>query len=121
MGNTIWGFFGQVTVTHGETFTFEHDDGLTLVIGGVTVIDSPGPTFGVPTTTTGTWTGPSGSFLDELIYAVCCGPPSPVATFGPAVLVTLSVPEPSTWAMMVVGLAGLGYAGMRRASAPRLT
>ena len=27
------------------------------------------------------------------------------------------VPEPSTWAMLVVGFAGLGYAGWRRAKA----
>jgi PEP-CTERM motif len=33
-------------------------------------------------------------------------------TFG-----SLSVPEPSTWAMMLLGLAGLCYAGYRRASA----
>lgn len=26
-----------------------------------------------------------------------------------------AVPEPSTWAMMLVGFAGLGYAGYRRA------
>jgi hypothetical protein len=29
------------------------------------------------------------------------------------------VPEPSTWARMVIGFAGLGYAGYRRASAGR--
>ena len=29
------------------------------------------------------------------------------------------VPEPSTWAMMLVGFAGLGYAGYRRARKPR--
>jgi hypothetical protein len=29
--------------------------------------------------------------------------------------VTASVPEPSTWAMMVLGFAGLGFAGYRRA------
>jgi hypothetical protein len=29
------------------------------------------------------------------------------------------VPEPSTWAMMLVGLAGLGYARFRRKAAPR--
>jgi hypothetical protein len=28
-----------------------------------------------------------------------------------------SVPEPSTWAMMVLGFAGLGYAAFRRAKA----
>ena len=30
-----------------------------------------------------------------------------------------AVPEPSTWAMMLVGFAGLGYAGYRRAREPR--
>jgi hypothetical protein len=29
------------------------------------------------------------------------------------------VPEPSTWAMMLAGFAGLGYAGYRRAGEPR--
>ena len=29
------------------------------------------------------------------------------------------VPEPSTWAMMLLGFAGLGFAGFRRASTPR--
>jgi hypothetical protein len=31
-----------------------------------------------------------------------------------------SVPEPSTWAMMLLGFAFLGYAGYRRTSAPRI-
>ena len=30
-----------------------------------------------------------------------------------------AVPEPSTWAMMLLGFAGLGYAGYRRAREPR--
>ena len=29
--------------------------------------------------------------------------------------IALSTPEPSTWAMMLIGFAGLGYAGYRRA------
>jgi hypothetical protein len=29
-----------------------------------------------------------------------------------------SVPEPATWAMMLVGFAGLGFAGLRRAKTP---
>ena len=27
---------------------------------------------------------------------------------------TLNVPEPSTWAMMILGFAGLGFAGYRK-------
>lgn len=29
--------------------------------------------------------------------------------------VKLAVPEPSTWAMMLLGFVGLGYAGLRKA------
>jgi hypothetical protein len=32
---------------------------------------------------------------------------------------TLSIPEPSTWAMALVGFAGLGYAGYRQAKLKR--
>ena len=38
----------------------------------------------------------------------------------PALLLSsLTVPEPSTWAMMLLGFAGLGFAGYRRAKAGR--
>ena len=40
------------------------------------------------------------------------------ATFTAA---TNSIPEPSRWAMMLIGFAGLGYAGYRRARAARTT
>ena len=29
---------------------------------------------------------------------------------------SIGVPEPSTWVMMLLGFAGLGYAGFKRAS-----
>ena len=35
----------------------------------------------------------------------------------PGVTVLTGTPEPSTWAMMVIGFAGLGFAGYRRAKA----
>ena len=34
--------------------------------------------------------------------------------------VTPAVPEPSTWAMMLIGFAGFGYAAVRRKGAVRL-
>jgi PEP-CTERM motif len=38
--------------------------------------------------------------------------------FGFDFAVGAPVPEPSTWAMMLIGFAGLGYAGYRRAREP---
>ncbi len=40
------------------------------------------------------------------------------ATFSAA---TTAIPEPSSWAMMLIGFAGLGYAGYRRARAANAT
>jgi tetratricopeptide (TPR) repeat protein len=108
LDNTLWEITGTVSVVTGQTFTFEHDDGLTFTIGTDTVVSAPGPTGAV--STTGTYTGAPGNLHFQLVYGECCG--------GPAVLnVNLplsSVPEPSTWAMMGLGFAGLGFVGFRR-------
>jgi PEP-CTERM motif len=39
-------------------------------------------------------------------------------TFTGTMTPVISVPEPSTWAMLLIGLAGLGFAGSRRAMRP---
>jgi len=97
----------NVTVTTGETFTFQHDDGLTLVINGLTVVSAPGPTAAV--STTGTYTGAPGTFAFTLAYGECCGAPAVLDVNLPL----SSTPEPSTWAMMGLGFAALGFAGYR--------
>ncbi|MGP7985334.1 PEPxxWA-CTERM sorting domain-containing protein [Rhodoblastus sp.] len=37
-----------------------------------------------------------------------------------AVTVSSAVPEPATWAMMLLGFAGLGFAGYRRSWTQRV-
>ncbi len=105
--NTFFDFKGMVTVTNGQTFTAGHDDGLTLVIDGITVINEPGPTAFVNTTET--YTGPSGTYAFELVYGECCGAPADLSISLPF---QSSVPEPITLSLFGAGLAGA--AALRR-------
>lgn len=107
LDNTVLVFTGTVTVTHGETFTAGHDDGLDLQIDGVDVIDEPsGTPYAV---TSETYTGPTGTEAFNLIYGECCGAP---AALGISLPFQSSVPEPLTLSLFGAGLAGM--AAMRR-------
>jgi len=105
---TLLEFTGFVSVINGQTFTVTHDDGLTLIIGGLDLGFSPLPT--APITSVATYTGPTGDFPFQLVYAECCG--------GPAVLqVELpfsnnpTVPEgSSTLALLSGALLAMGLA-----------
>src|SRR5471030_2802378 len=66
LNNSLFDIKGFASVTTGETFTVSHDDGVTLVINGQTVISSPTPISFA--TTAGTYTGISGTFAFELVY-----------------------------------------------------
>ena len=105
---TLVSFSGTVSVTNGQMFTVTHDDGLTLIIGGLDLGFNPGPT--APVVTDVVYTGPTGNFPFQLVYGECCQ--------GPAVLqVELplnAVPEPETYALMLAGVGALGWVSRRR-------
>ena len=108
LDNTIFNFAGTVSVTNGQTFTVGHDDGLTLVIAGLTVISAPGPTSFVNTTET--YTGPTGNLPFQLVYGECCGAPADLAISLPFVSPP-AVPEPASLALLG---SALGFGAVRR-------
>jgi len=113
MDNTMLQFLGTVSLTNGESFNVTHDDGLTLIIGGVKVVDAPGPT--APAVTPFTWTGASGNYSFELDYAEVDGAPAVLIVDLPL----SSTPEPSTlivWSLLGSLAIGLGWWRKRKAS-----
>ncbi len=94
---TLFQFTGMVTVTNPDpvtnnppTFQATHDDGASLAINGTTIFSSPGPTSAQ--TSSGTYTGPSGTSLFTLVYGECCGLPGALGISLPLASQTVSVP-----------------------------
>lgn len=109
---TLIEFTGFVTVTNGQQFTVTHDDGLTLIIGGLDLGFNDGPT--APVTSTATYTGPSGTFAFQLVYAECCGGPAVLQVDLPFSNTPTGVPETPTMALVGLGLAGCAFTRRRR-------
>ena len=109
--------FGAPDVFDGAYFsgnaeapvTFNLYDGATEVWTSTTLTPSSTPTF-------------LASGYEGLVTRVVVSSPDPDfyvmdnVTYGTGT----ATPEPSTWAMMLLGFAGLGYAGYRRTMRPRL-
>jgi hypothetical protein len=112
MDNTLTYLTGTVSVSTGQSFTVQHDDGLTLVIGGQTVINAPGATS--PALTTGTYTGASGNESFQLVYGEIEGSPAVLDVNLPL----QGVPDSgSTLLLLSAAIGGLAAFRRRQASA----
>jgi hypothetical protein len=105
--DTFYSYIQVSGTTSGGTATISHDDGASVYTGtpgsGTAVFLEPLQT----SDESASFKMPGGSFYIDYIEAN--GAPSDL-TF------SVAVPEPSTWAMMFIGFAGLGYAAFRRSS-----
>jgi phospholipase/lecithinase/hemolysin len=72
---------------------------------------------GLPTSTESK-TGCDTTNIDSFVYWNDIHPTAPVQALWAGGFLT-AVPEPSTWAMLLIGFAGLGFAGYRRAARAR--
>jgi hypothetical protein len=116
MGGTQLGtlveFRGYLTVVNGAHFTVTHDDGLSLIIGGLDLEFDPTPTS--PIVSDAVYTGPSGTFEFTLVYGECCSAPAVLQIDLPFSNSSQRLPESSTLALVGVALAGAGEVLSRR-------
>ena len=122
LDNSYMLFTGQIFLNAGaNAFTIAHDDGAQMSIDGISgfVLNTPGPTS--PVTTPFTITAPStGTYTYHLSYGECCDGPAVLQWLYPTGRPVGSVPEPATWAMMLVGFGGIGMAMRRQRRSRRL-
>jgi hypothetical protein len=107
---SFWAFDG----TTGPGW-YDPIDFLTVTAGGVPGVTLVGSATTRPMTYSNYVFNFIGSGSDTLTMTgqsgYCCWQIDNIAVNGPAVS---PIPEPSTWAMMLLGFAGLGFAGYRR-------
>lgn len=111
---TIIHIEGLVNLPTGAfDFQAKHDDGLVISIPGLGVVfNAPTQFDNAVTNGFGFNPGPAGAYHFDLYYGECCT--------GPAFL-QVGVPEPATWALMLLGFfaSGLALRGARDRGAVR--
>lgn len=114
LNDTYMLFTGQLFLDAGNnSFVVAHDDGLQLTIDTIgMVVNAPGPSS--PSNLPFNVFAPAaGLYNFTMSYGECCGPPAQL-------IWTINqqpvggVPEPATWAMMLLGFGGIGIAMRKR-------
>lgn len=107
----------NVTAAGNYTFTLNSDDGSQAFIDGALVVDDGG-SHG-PATATGSTFLTVGTHHLEVQFFECCGGPSGVDFTLPSGVSYVAVPEPATWAVMLIGFTGMGAVLRRRVALKR--
>jgi hypothetical protein len=109
---------GFINLTTGDLLSLGSDDGSALWINGSLILDNDGD-HGFATVSAN-YSGPTGRQQIEILAFEDSGETGLTAELneaplgGDAISTAGGVPEPSTWAMIMLGFAGLGFAGYRR-------
>lgn len=103
---------GCISVLTGTDFTFTHDDGMYLEIGGMDLGFLASPTS--PYTETQTYTGPSGTFPFQLVYTENNSGPAVLIGGSSAFDTCIATPDSGNSIAMIGGvMAALGLAARR--------
>lgn len=117
-GDSVISFFhisGSYSSGGPVTGTLGHDDGATLIIGGTTYVSSPDEAF-ITTTPTFTVAAAPNPVGFDLYYVEAQGSPAVLDLTLNGGNLAGPIPEPSTWAMMILGFFGVGFMAYRRKS-----
>lgn len=120
--NTLGTFFKITGPLSGQILSgsqINHDDGVTFTVGANTLVSQANPNVVVSNSFGGATVYPVGTNF-ELDYVEAHGAPAVLQVFLKGENLTAGVPEASTWAMLIVGFAGVGFMAYRRKARPEL-
>jgi fibro-slime domain-containing protein len=107
---------GTLTIASGGTIHFGGDDDVFLALNGV-IVDQVG---GVHSQTDVNYVVPTGGTYALTLFYADRDQVDANLQFTTTGTLTSGVPEPSTWAMMILGFFGLGLVAYRRKANPAL-